>query len=62
MTVHEDMCVRVVCAHVYVCACACVHVCVCVCLTNIFRDTFVVNLLLVCWHNYCNVVRECIKW
>ena len=44
-----------VCAH----ARACVHayVCACVCLTDIFRDTFVVTLLLEFWHNYCNVVR-----
>ena len=50
------------------CVCVCVHMheyvcaCVCVCLTNIFRDTFVVTFLLVCWRNYCNVVGVCINW
>ena len=44
---------------VFVCVCVCVCVCVyvCVCLTDLFRDTFIITLLLVCWHNYCNVVR-----
>ena len=65
VTVHEGVCVCVcVCACVCVCVCVCACVRVCVCLTDLFRDSFIVTLLLVCWHNYCNVtvVRVHINW
>ena len=44
------------------CVHAHVYVCVCVCVCDLFRDTFIVTLLLVCWHNYCNVVGVRINW
>ena len=61
VTVHEEVCVCArACAYI---VCVCVHVYVCVCVFNKYiRDTFVVTLLLVCWHNYCDVVRVCINW